>query len=228
MTLLIAGLILFLGAHSTRIFADDWRTRTMVRIGEKPWKGLVTVISIIGFVLIVVGYGNARLDPVVLWVPPVWTRHLAILINLVAFISITAAYVPRNSIKSKFGHPMVAGVKAWSIAHLISNGNLADVILFGAFLAWSIVDFRNSRRRDRANGTTYPAGTMDRNVMTIVIGTVVWAVFTLFLHVRLIGVAPLPMTSATSPEPAAISAPASEAPSPATETPAPAATETPR
>ncbi len=213
MTLLIAGLILFLGAHSTRIFADDWRTRTMVRIGEKPWKGLVTVISIIGFVLIVVGYGNARLDPVVLWVPPVWTRHLAILINLVAFISITAAYVPRNSIKSKFGHPMVAGVKAWSIAHLISNGNLADVILFGAFLAWSIVDFRNSRRRDRANGTTYPAGTTGRNALTVVIGTVAWAVFMVYLHVRLIGVAPLPMPSA--PAPAAISAPAAEVPAPA-------------
>ena len=221
MALLIAGLILFLGAHSTRVFADDWRTRTMARIGEKPWKGLVTVISIVGFVLIVIGYGQARLNPVVLWVPPVWTRHLAILINLIAFISITAAYVPRNSIKAKFGHPMIAGVKAWATAHLIANGNLADVILFGAFLAWSIVDFRNSRRRDRANGTTYPSGTMGKNVMTIAIGTVIWAVFTLYLHVRLIGVAPLPMASAPSPEPAAISAPA-------TETPAPAATETPR
>lgn len=213
MALLIAGLILFLGAHATRIFADDWRTRTMARIGEKPWKGLITVVSVIGFVLIVVGYGNARLDPVVLWVPPVWTRHLAILINLVAFISIAAAYVPRNSIKSKFGHPMVAGVKAWSTAHLISNGNLADVVLFGAFLAWSIVDFRNSRRRDRANGTTYPAGTTTRNALTVVIGTIAWAVFMVYLHVRLIGVAPLPMYAA--PAPAAISAPAAEVPAPA-------------
>lgn len=225
MTLLIAGLILFLGAHSMRIFADDWRARTIARVGEKPWKGLVTVVSVIGFVLIVVGYGNARLAPVVLWVPPVWTRHLALLINLVAFISIVAAYVPRNSIKSKFGHPMVAGVKAWSTAHLISNGNLADVLLFGAFLAWSIVDFRNSRRRDRANGTTYPAGTMGRNVLTVVVGTVAWAVFMLYLHARLIGVAPLTMASAPMPEPAAISTPAAESPEPAA---APAATENPR
>lgn len=221
MALLIAGLLLFIGAHSIRVFADDWRTRTLASVGEKPWKGIVTVISIIGFALIIVGYGNARLDPVVLWVPPVWTRHLAILINLIAFISLTAAYVPRNSIKAKIGHPMVAGVKAWAIAHLIANGNLADVMLFGAFLLWSILNFRASRRRDRANNITYPAGTMGKNVMTLVIGTIVWAVFTMFLHVRLIGVSPLPMPSAPMPAPESISAPAPEIPAPAT-------TETPR
>lgn len=210
MALLIAGLILFLGAHSTRILADDRRAQTIARIGEKRWKGLISIVSLVGFVLIVVGYGQARLNPLVLWVPPYWTRHIAILLNLVAFISITAAYVPRNSIKSKYGHPMVAGVKAWSTAHLIANGNLADVFLFGGFLIWSIVDYRNSRRRDRANGTTYPAGTPGRNVMTIVIGTVAWAVFMLYLHVRLIGVAPLALPSAPIPEPAAISTPAAE------------------
>jgi uncharacterized membrane protein len=221
MALLIAGLILFLGAHSTRVFADDWRTRTLARIGEKPWKGLITVLSIAGFVLIVVGYGQARLDPVVLWVPPVWTRHLSLLINLLAFIAITAAYVPRNRIKAKIGHPMVAGVKAWAIAHLIANGNLADLILFGAFLAWAVVDFRTARRRDRANGTVYPAGTLGRNAITLAIGALIWAVFTMVLHVRLIGVAPLAMPSVPAPEPAAISAPA-------TETAAPATAETPR
>ena len=226
MALLIAGLILFLGAHSTRIFADDWRSRMMARIGEKPWKGLVTLISIAGFVLIVIGYGQARLNPVVLWVPPVWTRHLALLINLAAFISLTAAYVPRNSIKAKFGHPMVAGVKAWAIAHLIANGNLADLILFGTFLAWSVLDFRNSRRRDRANGTTYPAGTTGRNVMTFAIGIVAWAVFTFYLHARLIGVSPVAMEPA--PEPAAISAPAADTRAPSTEAAASADTETPR
>ncbi len=221
MALLIAGLILFLGAHSTRVFADDWRTRTLARIGEKPWKGLITVLSIAGFVLIVIGYGQARLDPVVLWVPPVWTRHLSLLINLLAFIAITAAYVPGNSIKAKIGHPMVAGVKAWAIAHLIANGNLADLMLFGAFLAWAVIDFRTARRRDRANGTTYPAGSMGRNGITVVIGTVLWAVFALVLHLRLIGVAPLAMPAAAMPEPAAITAPA-------TETVAPADTVTPR
>ncbi len=191
MSLLVLGLILFIIPHSTRIFADDWRSGMIARLGEKPWKGAISLISLAGFVLIVIGYGQARLDPVVLWVPPVWLRHLALLLNLAAFVSLVAAYVPRNSIKAKFGHPMIAGVKAWSIAHLISNGNLADVVLFGAFLAWSIVDFRNSRRRDRANGTRYPAGTVTGNLLTIVIGIAAWAVFMMYLHVRLIGVAPI-------------------------------------
>ncbi len=195
MSLLILGLILFLVPHSTRIFADHWRAGMIGRLGEKPWKGAVSLLSLAGFVLIVLGYGQARLDPLVLWVPPLWLRHLALLINLVAFISLVAAYVPRNSIKSKIGHPMIAGVKAWSIAHLVTNGNLADVILFGAFLIWSVLDFRNSRRRDRMQHTTYPAGTLAGNLLTVVIGIVAWAVFMMYLHVRLIGVAPIAMGS---------------------------------
>ena len=191
MSLLILGLILFLLPHSTRIFAADWRAGMIGRLGEKPWKGAVSVVSLAGFVLIAIGYGQARLDPLVLWVPPLWLRHLALLLNLVAFISLVAAYVPRNSIKAKFGHPMIAGVKAWATAHLIANGNLADVILFGAFLLWSILDFRNSRRHDRAHGISYPAGTLAGNLLTVVIGIVAWAVFLMYLHVRLIGVAPI-------------------------------------
>ncbi len=191
MSLLIAGLILFLIPHSTRIFASDWRSGMIGRLGEKPWKGAISLISLAGLVLIVLGYGQARLEPVVLWVPPLWLRHLALLLNLVAFVSLVAAYVPRNSIKAKFGHPMIAGVKAWATAHLLANGNLADVILFGAFLLWSIFDFRNSRRRDRALGTRYPAGTLTGNLLTVVIGVAAWAVFLLYLHVRLIGVAPM-------------------------------------
>lgn len=191
MSLLVLGLILFIIPHSTRIFADDWRTGMIARIGEKPWKGAVSLISLAGFVLIVIGYGQTRLDPVVLWVPPLWLRHIALLLNLAAFISLVAAYVPRNSIKSKFGHPMVAGVKAWSTAHLIANGNLADVVLFGTFVVWSILDYRNSRRHDRANGTTYPAGTLTGNLLTVIIGVVAWAVFMMYLHTRLIGVAPI-------------------------------------
>lgn len=210
MSLLILGLLVFLGAHSTRIFADDWRAGVIERIGEKPWKGIISVVSLIGFVLVVIGYGEARQSPVVLWVPPLWTRHLALLINLVAFISLAAAYVPRNSIKARFGHPMVAGVKAWATAHLIANGNLADVILFGAFLVWSIFDFRTSRRRDRANGTIYPPGVLSNTLLTVVIGTIAWAVFMMVLHVRLIGVAPITMPSS----PPAVTAPATESAAP--------------
>ncbi len=195
MSLLILGLILFILPHSTSIFAADWRAGMIARLGEKPWKGAISVVSIAGFVLIVIGYGQARLDPVVLWLPPLWLRHIALLLNLLAFVSLVAAYVPRNSIKAKFGHPMIAAVKAWSIAHLLANGNLADLILFGTFLAWSILDFRNSRRYDRALGTRYPAGTLAGNLLTVVIGVAAWVAFLLYLHTFLIGVAPVAMRS---------------------------------
>lgn len=208
MTLLIIGLILFLGAHSTRVFADDWRSQMVERLGEKPWKGLITVVSIIGFVLIIIGYGDARTAPVVLWDPPIWTRHLAIPLTVIAFILLAAAYVPRNRLKARIGHPMVASVKLWAFAHLLANGTLADVVLFGGFLAWAVMDFMKSRRRDRANAVTYPAGTLSRTLLTVLVGVLAWAVFAMFLHTRWIGVSPLPMPrGAAMPEPA-ISQPA--------------------
>src|SRR4030095_10845451 len=152
MTLLIIGLLIFLGTHSVRIVADDWRTARVARIGPKPWKGLYSLVSIVGFVLIVIGYGAARGHPVVLYTPPSWLRHLAALLTIPAFILVAAAYVPGTRIKQAVGHPMVAGVKAWAFAHLLANGTLADVILFGSFLAWSIADYVVSRRRAGAGG----------------------------------------------------------------------------
>lgn len=193
MGLLIAGLILFLGAHSTRVFADDWRTRTIERLGELKWKGLVTALSIAGFVLLIVGYDQARMTPISLWQPPIWTRHVAVLFNLLAFILVTAAYVPRNIIKSKIGHPMIAGVKIWALAHLLANGNLADVLLFGSFLLWAVLNFRTSRRRDRINETVYPAAAMANTLLTLVVGLGAGLVFMLWLHVRWVGVSPLGM-----------------------------------
>ncbi len=193
MSLLIAGLVLFLAAHSTRIFAEGWRASMLERLGEKPWKGVVTVVSIAGFVLIVIGYGQLRLAPLPLWEPPVWTRHLSLLLNLLAFILLTAAYVPRNAIKARIGHPMVAGVKIWALAHLLANGNLADVLLFGSFLLWAVLDFRASRRRDRENEVSYPPGNLLGSFGTLAIGVVAWFVFVKWLHVQLIGVSPLGM-----------------------------------
>ena len=193
MPLLIAGLVLFLAAHSTRIFADGWRSAMLERLGEKPWKGLITVVSIAGFALIVIGYGQLRVMPVPLWEPPLWTRHLSLLLNLLAFILLTAAYVPRNAIKARIGHPMVAGVKIWALAHLLANGSLADVLLFGSFLIWAVLDFRVSRRRDRENDVSYPPGTLLGSFGTLAIGTLVWFVFVRWLHALLIGVSPLGM-----------------------------------
>jgi uncharacterized membrane protein len=191
MTQLILGLVVFLGVHSVRIFADDWRTRQVERLGAGPWKGLYSVASLVGFVLIIWGYGLARIDPTVIWTPPVWTLHAAALLTIPAFILLVAAYVPRNGIKAKVRHPMIVGVKVWAFAHLLANGMLADVVLFGAFLVWAILDFRAARQRDRANGTTYPAGTAAGTVAALVVGLAAWAAFAFWLHARWIGVSPL-------------------------------------
>lgn len=190
MTTLVAGLILFLGVHSVRIFAEPWRVRTIARIGENPWKGVYSLISIAGFVLLVWGYGQARQQGVVLFEPPVFMRHITSLLMLVSFVLLAAAKVPGNHIKARLGHPMIIGVKVWAFAHLLANGRLSDVVLFGAFLAWAIADFIAARKRDRAAGTVYPPGDELRTVLTVVAGVVAWAVFVAGLHLWLIGVAP--------------------------------------
>lgn len=190
MTLLIAGLVLFVATHSVRIFANDWRSARIASLGLRPWKGLYSVVSIIGFVLIVIGYGAARSVPVVLYNPPTWARHVAALLTVPAFILVAAAYVPGTRIKRAVGHPMVAGVKIWAFAHLLANGTLADVVLFGSFLAWAIVDYIALRRRDRAAGTVYVVGPGSRDAIAVVVGLAAWAIFALWLHGLLIGVRP--------------------------------------
>jgi uncharacterized membrane protein len=190
MILLVLGLVLFLGVHSTRIVADGWRGEQLARLGERGWKGLYSLVSIAAFVLLVWGYGQARQQPVVLWSPPIWTRHVAALLMLVSAVLLVAAYVPRNAIKARLHHPMLLAVKVWAVAHLLANGNLADVLLFGAFLVWAVLDFRSARRRDRAAHTVYPPGTTAGTLKALLIGVVAWAVFAFWLHGPLIGVRP--------------------------------------
>lgn len=192
MAALVLGLVLFLGLHSTRIFAEGWRTQTMESFGEKEYKLLYSVLSIAGFALLVWGYGLARQNPVILWnQPPVWTRHLASLLTLAAFVLLVAAYVPGNAIKAKLRHPMILGVKVWALAHLISNNTLADLLLFGSFLVWAVLDYRAARRRERTLATVIDAGPLSRTILTVVVGVVAWAVFAMWAHRVLIGVSPL-------------------------------------
>jgi uncharacterized membrane protein len=190
MIYLIAGLIVFLGVHSVRIVAEDWRTRTIAGVGANPWKGVYSLLSIAGFVLLVWGYGEARQQGVVLYEPPVFTRHIAGLLMLVSLVLLVAAYVPRNHIKAKLHHPMIIGVKVWAFAHLLANGRLLDVVLFGAFLAWAVADFIAARKRDRRLGTVYPSGNLLQTLLTVVAGGIIWVVFVAGLHLWLIGVAP--------------------------------------
>jgi uncharacterized membrane protein len=190
MIYLVLGLILFLGVHSVRVVADDWRTAQIARLGQGPWKGLYSLASLAGFVLIIWGYGQARLDTVSLWSPPMWTHYLAAPLTLLAFVLVTAAYVPGTRIKAWLGSPMVLGVKLWAFAHLIANGTLADVVLFGSFLVWAVVVFASERRRDRAAGVVYPEGSLARDAVATLIGVAAWALFAFWLHGRWVGVRP--------------------------------------
>ena len=190
LTYLIAGLVLFLGVHSTRVFANKWRNQTVARMGEKPFKGIYALLSIAGFVLLVWGYGQARQQGVMLWMPPTAMRHIASLLTLVAFVLLAATYVPRNQIEAKLHHPMVLATKVWALAHLLANGSLAATVLFGSFLVWSVLLFAASRRRDRREQKAYPAGTASMTAVTVAVGVVAWAVFAFWLHRVLIGVSP--------------------------------------
>ena len=187
---LILGLLLFLGMHSVRIFAGGWRTQVIAQRGSGVWKGLFAVVSLVGFGLIVWGYGQARLSPQVLWASPVWTRHLAALLMWVAMVLLVAAYYPRNPVKARLHHPMVLAVKVWALAHLLANNTVADMLLFGSFLVWAVLDFRSSRQRDRAGAVRYAAGTTAAGVGTVLVGTLVWAALAFWGHAVLFGVRP--------------------------------------
>ncbi len=190
MVLLVAGLILFLGSHSVRAVAEPWRRRRIERLGEGKWKGLYSLVSIAGLLLMIWGYGVARADPIVLWQPPAWTRHLAALLTLPVFVLIAAAYVRGTHIRRALGHPMLVGVKLWAAAHLIANGTLADVALFGGFLVWAVLAYKAARARDRAAAVSYPALGFSRDAAAIGAGLAFWAAFALYLHAWLIGVRP--------------------------------------
>jgi uncharacterized membrane protein len=191
MPVLILGLVLFLGVHSLRIFADDWRKRQIARLGLKPWKGLYSLLAITGFVLICWGFALARHHPVLLYAPPLWLVRLNALFTLVAFVLLAAARVPHNGIKARLHHPQVLAVKLWAFGHLLAAGMLHDVVLFGAFLLWAVVLFAASNRRDRREGTVYPPGTTKGTAIAVVAGVAAWALFAFWLHALLIGVKPL-------------------------------------
>jgi len=187
--MLILGLLIFLGIHCVG-FAPEWRQRRVDSMGLLPWKGLYSLIALAGFVLIILGFQRARLDPVVLYTSPAWLGHLNALFTLVAFILLAAAYAPGNRLRARIGHPMVVATKVWAFGHLLSIGLLHDVVLFGAFLVWAIVAFARLRRRDRAQGVTYAPGTLKGDIITVVVGVVAWALFAFWLHGALIGVRP--------------------------------------
>jgi len=190
MLFLTLGLLLFLGTHSVRIVADGWRTRNRDRLGASRWRVLYSLLSMLGFVLITWGFGQARQAPVQLWSPPLGLRHLALLLTLLSFVLLAATYVPGNRIRARIRHPMSVAVMLWALAHLLANGNLAHVVLFGTFLIWSVLVFLAAKARDARDGSRYSKGTTGATGITVALGVALWMASTLWLHGLLIGVRP--------------------------------------
>ncbi|MDA8093205.1 MAG: NnrU family protein [Betaproteobacteria bacterium] len=190
MGILVLGLVVFLGMHSLRMVAPSWRTAAVRRIGERRWKGVYALASIIGFALIVWGFVLARERTVTLWASPFLMRFVTATLTALAFILVAAAYVPNTRIRARMGHPMLLGVQLWAIGHLLAIGTAAAAVLFGSFLLWSLADFVSCRRRDREAGTRYPAGFAARDARAAIIGGVAWAIFAFYVHGWLIGVSP--------------------------------------
>jgi len=187
MATLILGLVIFFAVHSVSMVNEPWRNAMAAKIGEWPWKGLYSVLAIVGFMLIVWGYGEARLHPLVLYVAPDWLRHLTMLLMLPVFPLLIAAYLP-GRIQRHAKHPMLAATLLWGFAHLLVNGNLADLLLFGGFLLWALLD-RLSMRRRQQRPIPFTLTSKINDAAALVIGLLIYVGFLFWLHGQLIGVA---------------------------------------
>ncbi|CAO1666597.1 NnrU family protein [Vreelandella maris] len=188
MTIMIIGLLIFLGSHSVRIFAENWRQQQIAKFGEITWKIAYSAVSVIGLAIAIYGFGQMRLDPIYVWQPPMGMRHAVALLMLPAFIMLVAAYVPHNAIKAKLGHPMMLSVKIWAFAHLLANGRLGDIVFFAAFLIWAILAFKAAKKRGRLTPAAPVKTTKMATIATVLIGLVAYVVFAFYLHTVLIGV----------------------------------------
>ena len=184
MTIFLLGMAVFFGTHLYTALARGSRERLVKRLGAGPYKGLYSLVSIAGFALIVIGWRSA--DTSLVYAPPEGGRHIAYLLTLFAFMMVAAAYAPKGRIAAAIKHPMLAGVKAWAFAHLLVNGEVRSVILFGAFLAYGVIDRIAVKRR----GDNGPAPGPARNdVIALLAGVAAWAAVFLFLHPYIAGVA---------------------------------------
>lgn len=195
MALLVFGLALFLGVHAFTTLRGT-RAAAIARLGEGPYKGLYSLLSLLGIVLIAYGFGQYRAGGWIdVWYPPVWTRHLALTLNILAFICLAAAYIP-GRIKRALKHPMLAGVKIWALAHLIANGDLGSILMFGSILAWAVMARISAKRRrdevrDHAGPVIEPAGWRN-DAIAVAVGVATWFAFARWLHPWLIGVSVWP------------------------------------
>jgi uncharacterized membrane protein len=190
MTYLILGLILFLGAHFA-ILRRSFRAKVIAKVGDNGWRASVGLCALIGIVLIAYGFSQYRAQGfIILYEPPLFLRHLALILNLPVFVLIAAAYLP-GYIKATFKHPMLAAVKFWAIAHLCANGDLGSVILFGSILAWAVIARIAIKKREMVEPPAKRSGPVRNDLIAILIGLSVYILVLDWLHVILIGVPPL-------------------------------------
>lgn len=178
MTIFIIGLILFLGAHSTGIFAEQWRSVQVNKLGIRKWKIIYSIISIIGLILMIVGYKqHTGLANIIVWSPPAWTWYFVVYTNLVPLILLLATYIPNNAIKLKLKDPMTIGIIIWAATHLAYVNSLAGIILFVSFLIWGILDLIASRKRRANMAPSQVQASTPMTVLTIVLGVGLWLCF---------------------------------------------------
>ena len=183
---LILGLVAFFGVHSISLLALDWRNRAAERLGTRAWQALYSIASFVGIYLLVSGYSAARRSAAVLYVPPSWTRYLAALLMLPVFVLALASVLP-GRIRVRSRHPLLIATMLWAVAHLLTNGGVADLLLFGTFLAWAVVvrlslDRRPSRPKFKLSASTA------NDAIAVAGGLALYAIFVLWLHVRWFGV----------------------------------------
>ena len=192
MLVLIIGIVIFLGIHSVRIVAPDWRKAQIAAKGLGAWKGLYSIISAIGLALIVWGYALARPEAGFIYEPPKWAKHITLTLMLFSMIFLAISQLPAGRIKPFVKHPFLLATKLWAFGHFIANGDTASLVLFLSFLAWAIFDRISESRRERAGETAkIVAGPIANDLIAIAIGVAVYALIVWKLHEWLIGVSPI-------------------------------------
>ena len=187
LTIMIIGLATFLGSH-TFVTMRPARAVLVARLGVGPYKILFSIVSFVGLWLIGWGFAEYRAAGFVnIWMPPTWTRHIALLLVWPAIICVVAAYIP-GDIKRVLKHPMLVGVKLWALAHLIANGDLGSIILFGSVLAWAVYDRITLKRRSDAGAPPIPIGGRRNDFFAVAVGTLVYFALGFWFHPWVIGV----------------------------------------
>lgn len=186
MARLILGLVVFLGVHSISLLALGWRNRVAERLGSRAWQGVYSIAALLGFYLLVTGYGAARASAAVLYVSPPWFRYIAALVMLPAFTLALASVLP-GRIRACTQHPLLLATMLWAVAHLLTNGGVADLLLFGSFLVWSVAVRISLERRPARPMRALPASTAN-DAIAVVAGLALYAIFILWLHATWIGV----------------------------------------